>query len=204
MRIHLRNCFTFILILLVGLVALAQSADNSSLPEAPAPQSQVAPPVPPGDSTVGLRTLPGHLLADQKAIWTSPFHLRTTDAEYLVPFAVGSGLLIGSDRHSINELVKTNTSDQQRSRTISDAGLLSLAGLPALMYGWSQFHYAPRAHEAALLSGEAAVNVGAARSDNSGMVIAFKGAETGGRAADGSRRQDQRITSQVGTPATGF
>ena len=158
MRIHLRNCSTLILILLVALPVLAQSADNSSLPDAPVPQSQVAPPVPPGDSTVGLRTLPGHLLADQKTIWTSPFHLRATDAEYLIPFAVGTGLLIGSDRHSMNELVKTNTSDQQRSRSISDATVLSLVGLPALMYGWSQFHYAPRAHEAALLSGEAAAN----------------------------------------------
>jgi membrane-associated phospholipid phosphatase len=58
----------------------------------------------------------------------------------------------------MNALVKTNAPDQSRSRTISDATLLSLAGLPTLMYGWSQFRYAPRAHETALLSGEAAAN----------------------------------------------
>lgn len=141
--------------------ALAQTPPpNSSLPDAPAPQStvSVAPPVAPGDTPVSVRNLPVNFLRDEKAIFTSPLHIRALDLEYIVPLGVATGLLLGSDRHSMTQLVRTNATAQSRSRTVSDGGLAAIAGLPAAMYGYSVFHYAPRAHEAAILSGEAALD----------------------------------------------
>ena len=42
-----------------------------------------------------------NLPGDQEAIWTSPFHIKATDTAWLVPLAATSGVLIGSDHHSM-------------------------------------------------------------------------------------------------------
>src|SRR5713101_6416009 len=50
---------------------------------------------------VTFRNVFTNLPGDQKAIWTSPFHIRTTDTAWLLPLAATSGVLIGSDQHSM-------------------------------------------------------------------------------------------------------
>jgi len=147
--------------LFVDPQGLAQTPQaNSSLPDAPTPQrpTTVTPPVAPGEAPVALKNLPANFLRDQKAIFTSPLHLRATDLKYVVPLGIATGLLLGSDQHSMTQLVRTNTLARSQSSTVSDVGVGAIAGLPAVMYGWSLFHYAPRAHETALLTGEAALD----------------------------------------------
>ena len=39
-----------------------------------------------------------NILRDQKAIWTSPFHLHHGDARWLGPLAIGTGALVATDR----------------------------------------------------------------------------------------------------------
>ncbi len=95
------------------------------------------------------------MLLDQKGIWTSPMRLRPLDAEWLLPLGVATGFLIGSDQHSINSLVRTNTTAQNRAGTLSNATIVGLGAIPAMGYFWSLGHWAPQAHETGLLAGEA-------------------------------------------------
>ena len=66
-------------------------------------------PVPPSPSVSGFAV---DFLNDQKAIWTSPFHLNAADAKWLAPAAVGAGTLAVFD-HRISNSVK----DSKRTGT---------------------------------------------------------------------------------------
>src|SRR5215813_10270465 len=50
---------------------------------------------------ISLKRVFLNLPGDQKTIWSSPFHLRAHDAYWLAPFAATTGVLIGSDAHSM-------------------------------------------------------------------------------------------------------
>jgi hypothetical protein len=127
------------------------------------PQSSDAGPGSPSPSTessaedkpdISLKRVFLNLPGDQKAIWTSPFHLRRQDAFWLVPLAATTGVLIGSDQHSMQR-IHVNPSDISLSKDVSNAGLIGLSALPAMMYVWGSWQDAPRARETGLLSGEA-------------------------------------------------
>jgi membrane-associated phospholipid phosphatase len=137
-------------------------AVSTSLPEAPAPQvdsrSRPAPRHPRQADTaskVTLRSTPARILQDQKVIWTSPFHLQPHDAEWLLPLGAATGVLIGSDHHTMTQLVHTNASDQKKSSNLSNGAVVALGAIPATAYLWSLFNEAPQAHETGLLAGEA-------------------------------------------------
>jgi membrane-associated phospholipid phosphatase len=137
------------------------SQSSASLPDAPQPQTRATTPstsssTEPEDIT--LAGTPRRLLADQKAIWTSPLHIRPLDAEWLLPLSVATGVLIGSDQHTMTQDINISAKDQQHFSTFSNAGTVALGALPAGMYLWSLNHYAPQAHETAILTGEALVN----------------------------------------------
>ena len=150
--------------LLAPFFAAAQSpatppVTSSSLPEAPQPQT--APPPPSSSSQpaepedINLAGLPHRLLADQKAIWTSPLRIRPLDAAWLLPLGVATGVLLGSDQHTMTQDIKVRTTDQQHFSTLSNGGIVALGALPASMYLWSLGHDAPQAHETSILTGEA-------------------------------------------------
>lgn len=160
--------------MLPGSFCLAQSSaaapnqytltsSSSDLPDAPQPQ-QASPQSPDSTSApsapdeLTLAGTPRRFLADQKAIWTSPLHLRPYDAEWLLPLGAATGLLIGSDQHTMTSLIHTNALAQDRASKASDGALGALAVLPAGMYLWSLGHDAPQAHETGLLTGEALAN----------------------------------------------
>ncbi|MHB1022601.1 MAG: capsule assembly Wzi family protein [Acidobacteriaceae bacterium] len=125
-------------------------AVSTSLPDAPQPQT--APSTP---EQITLRGSVARVLKDQKAIWTSPLHLRPSDAEWLLPLGVATGVLIGSDHHTMTQLVRTNASDQKKASTLSNGTIVALGAIPAGTYLWSLFNEAPQAHETGLLAGEA-------------------------------------------------
>ena len=136
------------------------------MPDAPTPQqaslaSQTNPAAAKAGSKAAkpenLTTLgtPNRILQDQKDIWTSPLRLRPIDAEWLVPLGVGAGLLLGSDTHTMNDLVHTNATSQKRAGELSNGGLAALAAIPAGGYIWSLFNHAPQARETGLLTAEA-------------------------------------------------
>jgi membrane-associated phospholipid phosphatase len=105
--------------------------------------------------TITFFSTPKRFLLDQKAIWTSPLHIRPIDAEWLLPLGTATGVLIGSDHHTMTSLIHINANDQKHFNTLSDAGVGALGVIPASMYLWSLGHDAPQAHETGLLTGEA-------------------------------------------------
>src|SRR6202453_1610969 len=172
--IHLKFCpslcLTAFLLLSTGRFCSAQDASlqsaanastnlSSSLPDAPEPQNSInaaPPPSKPAEpENITLAGTPRRLLRDQKAIWTSPFHLRPMDAVWLLPLGAATGVLIGSDHHTMTSLININANDQKHFNTFSNAGVAALGVLPAGMYLWSLRNDAPQAHETGLLTGEA-------------------------------------------------
>ena len=109
------------------------------------------------DSRLSIKKVIFNLPGDQKAIWTSPLHLRQRDFAFVVPLVVTSGGLIGSDRHSMVR-ERSNSLAISRSKNISDAGLVGMAALPVFMYAWGSLRDKPRLRETGLLSGEALLN----------------------------------------------
>ena len=149
--------------------AAAGPTASSSLPDAPEPQTAQAPrtdakrasfgaPVSPSPESITLAGTPRRFLDDQRAIWTSPLHIRPLDLEYLLPLGAATGVLIGSDHHTMTSLIHIRPNDQNRFSTLSTAGVAGLAALPAGMYLWSFGHDAPQAHETSILAGEAAAD----------------------------------------------
>ena len=137
--------------------APAAATDTSaSLPDAPEPHNNPIPAatLPPNPEPITLAGTPKRILFDQKAIWTSPLHLRPLDATWLLPLGAATGTLIGSDQHTMTALVHINANDQKHFNTLSDAGVAALAALPAGMYLWSLGRDAPQAHETGLLTGD--------------------------------------------------
>ena len=61
------------------------------------------------------------ILADQKAIWTSPFHMTRKDARWWVTFGAITGIALATDSRTARQL--PNTPDQRRfSRDLSQVG----------------------------------------------------------------------------------
>lgn len=93
---------------------------------------------------------------DQETIWTSPFHARLKDLTWLVPLATTSGVLIGSDNHSMARI--NSKSSVTRSTDASNFGLAAMLALPAVTYVAGQFNGNSQQRETGLLSGEAVID----------------------------------------------
>lgn len=99
-----------------------------------------------------------NILRDQRAIWTSPFHLQGRDARWLVPLAVGTGALIATDRQTGDAMARSH-SQVNASRIISYAGSsYATGGAAATFYLIGQATNNERARETGLLAGEALIN----------------------------------------------
>ena len=100
---------------------------STSLPDAPEPQNDpTAPPTPSKPEPITLAGTPKRILFDQKAIWTSPLHVKPMDAMWLLPLAAVTGTMIGSDQHTMTALVHINANDQKHFKTISNVGVGAL------------------------------------------------------------------------------
>ncbi|HTC76415.1 MAG TPA: phosphatase PAP2 family protein, partial [Edaphobacter sp.] len=141
---------------------VADATTSTSLPDAPEPHNNPnpipAPALPPKPEPITFLGTPKRILFDQKAIWTSPLHVKPADAIWLLPLAAVTGTMIGSDQHTMNSLIHINLNDQQHFNTLSNASVGVLGALPAGMYLWSLNQYSPQARETGLLSGEALID----------------------------------------------
>jgi membrane-associated phospholipid phosphatase len=80
------------------------------------------------------------VLGDQQKILGSPRALRPRDLKWLLPLGGASAFLFVTDARNMRERVHTNPLAQERSQTISNAGMVSIAALPVLLAwrGWRQ------------------------------------------------------------------
>jgi hypothetical protein len=101
-----------------------------------------------------------NILLDQKAIWTSPFHLDQRDARWLAPIGLGTAALIATDRQTGDELAESS-GQLQISRLVSYAGsIYGVAAVTGAFYIVGRTNHDDRARETGILGAEALVDSG--------------------------------------------
>ena len=102
-----------------------------------------------------------NILRDQRAIWTSPFHLHESDAKWLAPLGLSTAALIATDRQTSGELVEhgDNLNRLRISKNISRMGsVYATGGLAGALYLAGRATHKSRLRETGLLAGEALIN----------------------------------------------
>lgn len=135
------------------------AADDSKppKPESTSGEAQDSDPPAPGYSnSLGMEFLK-HLISDQKAIWTSPAHLRWADGAWLFPLAAATGGFLASDR-AVPPALTSDQNKLNRYVSISNYGLYSMVGAGGGFYIWSKLSHDDHQRETGILAGEAAVD----------------------------------------------
>jgi membrane-associated phospholipid phosphatase len=101
------------------------------------------------------RRLPHDFLQDQKAIWTSPAHIRKRDLKWVLPFVVATTGLVITDLHNSQMLGGGDNDDLSVSHAVSNAGFGIMAGGFAASYVVGHLRYDNRAVETGVLGAEA-------------------------------------------------
>lgn len=147
-----RNALRFkspIAFLVLSAMAVSCGAQTqASLPDAPEPQPDVT----------TVKGFPVSVLKDQKAIWTSPAHIRVKDLDWLVPLAAVTGLAIATDRDAMLHVVPIDAKLNKRSTDASNVLTGGMIAAPVGLFGWGALKNDPHAREAGLLGAEAMVD----------------------------------------------
>jgi membrane-associated phospholipid phosphatase len=109
-----------------------------------------------GANSLGVPLLK-NLVSDQKAIWTSPFHLRWADGSWLFPLAAATGGFFATDR-AIPPALSTDPKKVNRYTSFSNYGVYSLVGVGGGLYVWSRISHDDHQRETGILAGEAAID----------------------------------------------
>src|SRR2546425_3899026 len=101
-----------------------------------------------------------NILRDQRAIWTSPLHLKGDDAKWLAPLGLSAAALIATDRRTAGAL----HNDRLRLNISRDVAYLGSAGgassIAGAFYLIGRATHNARARETGLLGGEALIDGG--------------------------------------------
>jgi membrane-associated phospholipid phosphatase len=148
-----------VILFLLSTRATAQTLpSDSDIPSDP--QASATPPNSNSTDTLEKKFFK-NLLDDQRAIWTSPFHLHKDDAKWGIPLLISTGTLWATDRHTSGELVE-NGDNQNRLRIshyISQLGAAYTTGsIAASFYLVGRASHDARARETGVLAAEALVN----------------------------------------------
>ena len=143
---------------LFGLVLSAILFSASFSAQAQTPLASPSPTPQPSATPTLEKQFFKNILHDQKAIWTSPFHLRSRDAVWLAPLAGGTAVLIATDQSTGDEIAESHK-QLNASRIVSYAGSAYGAGSVALaFYLFGRGKHDDRARETGLLGAEALVD----------------------------------------------
>lgn len=150
MRSNRRSLCLFSMTVLIALIVTIAARAQTALPN-PSP-------------TPSSRSLEHeffkNILLDQKAIWTSPFHLDQRDARWLAPIGLGTAALIATDRQTGDELAESS-GQLQISRVVSYAGsIYGVAAVTGAFYIVGRTNHDDRARETGILGAEALVDSG--------------------------------------------
>jgi len=148
MRRNRRSQYLFGMTLLAVVLSTAIDAHAQTLPS-PSPEP-AASPLPSLESEFFK-----NVLRDQKAIWTSPFHLERDDAKWMIPLSLGSMALITTDRITGDEIAESEAL-VKASRIVSYGGsTYGVGAVAASFYLVGRTKHNARARETGLLSAEA-------------------------------------------------
>ena len=124
-----------------------------------------------------------NILKDQKAIWTSPFHLDRHDTKWLIPSALGFGSLVTTDRITGDKIGEAE-GQVKLSRAVGYAGsIYGLGAFAGTLYFIGRQTKNDRARETGILSAEALV-------DTAIVGGALKGITQRARPLDGHERSE--------------
>src|SRR5262245_5002100 len=101
-------------------------AQDVPLAQAPIGQAPISQDIAPPEQSKSPGLVSGFaldFLNDQKAIWTSPFHLNGGDVKWLAPVVAAGGTLAIFD-HRISNAAKDNPSLKSPSSAVSEVGLI--------------------------------------------------------------------------------
>jgi membrane-associated phospholipid phosphatase len=132
---------------LVG-VASAQVTGKSSAKQAAVASEQ-------DDNTI--RKLPENLLKDQVSIWTSPFRVRPSDTNWLVPLGIATGSMIATDRW-VPQTLDLSASTNDRFNQLSNAGLFGMTAATGGVYLLGHIRHDDYQRRAGFLAGEAMID----------------------------------------------
>ncbi len=108
------------------------------------------------ETTLGLSLLK-NIALDQKAAWTSPFHLGLNDVNWIIPFAGIAAVSLASDTH-ISKALTLSPNRVRESTTFSNYAIGAFGGATGGLWILGKMTHNDHEQEAALLSGEAAVD----------------------------------------------
>ncbi len=158
--------------LATGLSAMAQTLSPS-----PSPTPSAAP------TPTLEREFFKNILRDQKAIWTSPFHLHTRDGRWLAPLTLGTAALIATDQSTGDEIAESNSQlNVSRRVSYAGAGYYTFAAA-ATFYAFGRAKNDRRARETGILATEALIDSGI-------VVTSLKEITQRTRPTDGRSRSD--------------
>ena len=108
------------------------------------------------ETTLGLSLLK-NIALDQKAMWTSPFHMSLEDANWLVPFAGIAAASLASDT-GVSRALTRSASTVRRSNSFSNYGVGAMGAISGGMFVLGKMTHDDHRTETGLLAGEAAVD----------------------------------------------
>jgi Capsule assembly protein Wzi/PAP2 superfamily len=118
--------------------------------------SKTAPRESAGENSTSALELLGKIPADQKSMWTSPFHLQAVDADWLVPFGIVSATMLATDTEYSKHL-SNSESRLNNSRLVSKSGMYALGALDGGIYLWGHVTHDDHKKETGLLAADAAL-----------------------------------------------
>jgi hypothetical protein len=137
-------------VLLLTFAPFASSqSPTPGLPDAPQPLGL------PKDEAVTVKSTPRHLLEDQKAIWTSPAHLRESNALGPVALVLATTLAITTDHQVMSSSKLDNPSLNSKASTASNGLVGAFIAAPVVILGMGSIHHDDHASETGILGGEA-------------------------------------------------
>jgi membrane-associated phospholipid phosphatase len=130
----------------------------ASVSSADADDSQSRPPADATDdeNALGMSFIK-HLASDQRAIWTSPFHLHWDDAIWLVPLGEVTAGFLATDRATARAITNDPTT-LNHYRNFSNYGLAGVVAAGGGMYVWGRITHDDHKRETGVLAGEAVID----------------------------------------------
>lgn len=151
------------LLIIAALMGVREAAAQAQAPPAEPPISPEAPGAPrrPPEfeshaEKMEKKFLP-NLVSDQRHIWTSPFRLRTKDAQWLVPAVAATAAVMHFDPQMSAD-IRQSEPGARNHRRVSDAGVLLLGSAVGGMYFLGRFHSNDHLRETGVLGTQALVN----------------------------------------------